>query len=77
MYRRSLTLTVLLVLGLAIPAHAYTIYLKDGSTLIAKEKYRVEEGKAIITLQNGTQTFIDASEIDVARTERTNMSPRK
>lgn len=72
MYRRSLTLTVLLVLGLAIPAHAYTIYLKDGSTLIAKEKYRVEEGKALIILQNGTQTFIDASEIDVDRTDRVN-----
>lgn len=72
MHRRSLTFIVLLVLGLAIPANAYTIYLKDGSTLIAKEKYRVEDGKALIILQNGTQTFIDASEIDVDRSDRVN-----
>jgi hypothetical protein len=74
MFRRFLTLAVLLVVGLAIPAHAYTIYLKDGSTLVAKEKYRIEDGKALIILQNGTQTFIDASEIDVDRTYRVNKS---
>lgn len=72
MHRRALTFILLLFLGLAIPASAYTIYLKDGSTLVAKEKYRVEEGKALIILQNGTQTFIDASEIDVDRTDRVN-----
>lgn len=57
---------------LAAPLAAYTIYLKDGSRLVAKEKYRVENGRAIITLQNGTQTFIAAAEIDVARTESAN-----
>lgn len=72
MHRRSLTIIVLLFLGLAVSANAYTIYLKDGSTLVAKEKYRVEEGKALIILQNGTQTFIDASEIDVDRTDQVN-----
>jgi len=71
---RRLKLLPILLLALATvgPLFAYTIYLKDGSTLIAREKFRVEEGKAIITLQNGTQTFIDASEIDVPRTERVN-----
>lgn len=62
----------LLVLLIAAPAAAYTIYLKDGSRLIAREKYTVEDGKAIIVLQSGTQTFIDASEIDVERTEAAN-----
>ena len=56
----------------ATPLGAYTIYLRDGSTLIAKEKYRVEDGKALIVLQNGTQTFIEATEIDVEKTERVN-----
>ncbi len=65
---------ILLALAVASPLHAYTIYLKDGSRLIAREKYRLEEDRAIITLQNGTQTFIDASEIDVERTERANRS---
>ena len=62
----------LVILALTAPLSAYTIYLKDGSTLIAKGKYRLEEGKAIIVLQNGTQTFIDATEIDIERTERVN-----
>jgi hypothetical protein len=62
----------LLALTLAVPLHAYTIYPKDGSRLIAREKYRVEQGRAIIILQNGTQTFIDASEIDTTRTEQAN-----
>lgn len=72
MYRPKTALICLLVLALAAPLSAYTIYLKDGSTLIAKEKHRVEDGKALIVLQNGTQTFIDASEIDIERTERVN-----
>lgn len=72
MYRRELSTLLLLALATVGPLFSYTIYLEDGSTVIAREKYRVEEGKAIIVLQNGTQTFIDASEIDVARTERAN-----
>ena len=58
---------------MAIPANAYTIYLKDGSRLIAKEKHLIEEGKAIIVLQNGTRTFIEASEIDIPRTKQANL----
>lgn len=72
MFRSRFALICLVILALTAPLSAYTIYLKDGSTLIAKEKYRVEDGKALIVLQNGTQTFIDASEIDVAKTERIN-----
>lgn len=72
MHRPTTTLIFLLTLIVVAPLSAYTIYLKDGSTLIAKEKHRVEDGKALIVLQNGTQTFIDASEIDIERTERVN-----
>lgn len=50
----------------------YVIYLKDGSTVVAREKYTVKDGRAIITLPNGTQTFVKASEIDVPRTDRVN-----
>jgi len=56
------------------PLAAYTIYLKDGSTLQAKGKYRIEGTKAYIVLPNGTQTFIKASEIDVKRTETANQA---
>lgn len=53
-------------------AAEYVIYLKDGSTVVARDKYTVKDGRAIITLPNGTQTFVKASEIDVPRTDRVN-----
>lgn len=72
--RRFLLPALLAALLLAGPLSAYTIYLKDGQTIIAKGKYRVEKGRAIITLPNGTQTFLNASEIDVRRTDEANRS---
>jgi hypothetical protein len=73
---RFLRLAVLALLGifLAAPllAGGYTIFLKDGSRLVAKEKYKVAGNRAIITLPNGTQTFVQASQIDVKRTEEAN-----
>ena len=62
----------LAALCLAAPVLAYTIYLKDGSQIIAREKYVVRDGKAILTLQNGTQVSYDAAQIDVPRTEAAN-----
>ena len=64
-------LLALLTLLTADPllAAGYTIVLKDGKTIVAKEKYRVENGRAIITLLNGTQAFVPASQIDTRRTE--------
>ncbi len=53
-------------------AAGYTIFLKDGSRLVAKEKYKIENGRAIITLPNGTQTFVAAAQVDVKRTEEYN-----
>lgn len=53
-------------------AASYVIYLKDGSTIVAREKYTVKDGRAIIVLPNGTQTFVKASEIDVPRTDKVN-----
>lgn len=72
---RLKTLSImLLACSLAMPAMAYTIYLKDGSRIVARDKYVVEGEKAIITLENGTQTFIAALEIDVTRTNEANKS---
>ena len=67
-------LFALLALLAAAPllASGYTIYLKDGSRLVAKEKYKVAGGRAIITLLNGTQTFVPAAQIDARRTEDAN-----
>lgn len=70
--RQRLLCLALLALCAAGPALAYTVYLKDGSKLIAREKYKVSNGMAIIVLQNGTTTSIRADEIDVARSEQGN-----
>jgi len=69
-----LAILALLGLFLAAPllAGGYTIYLKDGSRLVAKEKYKVVNGRAIITMLNGTQTFVPASQIDAKRTDEVN-----
>ncbi len=69
---RAALLAALLAAAVALPAAAYTIYLKDGSKLIAQEKYRVEGGTAYMTLLNGTQASLRAAEIDVSRTEEAN-----
>lgn len=67
----SLLVALLLAAG-AAELLAYTVYLKDGSRINAKEKYRIEGDRAIITLLNGTESFLPASEIDVARTAKAN-----
>jgi hypothetical protein len=74
MRRPRFLLFALLAFLAAAPllAAGYTIFLKDGSRLIAKQKYKVQNGRAIITLPNGTQTFVQASQIDVKRTEEYN-----
>ena len=73
--RRAPAVAALLaVLLWAGAASAYTIYLKDGSTVVAQDKYTLRDGRALITLPNGTHTFIPASQIDVARTEAANKS---
>jgi hypothetical protein len=57
----------------AAPGFAYTIYLKDGSQLIAKQKYTVRGDKAIITLPSGMETALPLVEVDVARTDKENV----
>lgn len=62
------------LLGAASPLLAYTIYLKDGSTLIAREKYKVQGTRAVFTLESGTETFLQLAQIDQAKTEAANKS---
>lgn len=75
-FRRPAVVAAALVAVLlaALPAAAYTIYLKDGTKIIAKQKYEVVDGRAYFTLQNGTRTFIAADELDVPRTEKANVA---
>lgn len=70
---RSLVLAVavFLVCGPAVHA-AYTIVLENGDQIEARSKYTIRDGRAFIVLPSGTETYIDADEIDVAATERAN-----
>lgn len=64
-----------LVLGswlFAHPLFAYVVYLKDGSRILAKEKYVVEGNRALITLPSGQTSSLPLSEIDLQRTEEAN-----
>jgi hypothetical protein len=74
--RTGARLAVLAWLGLlasaVFAASGYMVYLKDGHTIPAKEKYKVDKGKAIITLLNGTQTFLPLDQVDVAKTDEAN-----
>lgn len=70
-YPRFLAILLLLVTA-PLFAAGYAIYLKDGSRIIAKQKYKVDKGRAIIILLNGTETFVPLSQLDVKRTEDAN-----
>ncbi len=54
------------------PLLAYNVKLKDGSIIFARTKYEVKGKKAIITLQNGTVTSYDLSQIDIPGTDQYN-----
>lgn len=71
---RHAALALLLLSLTASAAAAYTVYLRDGSKIIASEPFTVDGDKAIIILQNGTRTSIAASEIDMERTRSANQS---
>ncbi len=62
----------LVALVVATPLFAYTIFLKDGSRIVAKEVHRIQGDRVIITLPNGTETFIALEEVDLAKTEEFN-----
>lgn len=73
-HRRAAVLAAALLLAFAATAAqaAYTIYLKDGSRLVAQKKYVIVGERAIFTAENGTRSFVAAAEIDVARTDEAN-----
>jgi hypothetical protein len=64
----------LFVLAAAIAAPSFAIYivvLKDGTQYKAKSKWTIQNGKAIVVLENGQSLAIDPSLIDAAKSEQT------
>lgn len=60
------------VLVLATAAEAYTLVLKDGSKVIARDEPRIENGRALFTMQNGAAGSLDATQIDIDKTVAAN-----
>lgn len=71
---RVLAVAALLVGVTVAPALGYMIVLKDGTRLESRGAPKVREGIAYFTLTSGTQTSLDADEIDFAATETYNAS---
>lgn len=72
---RSILQTLVLAAALILvagPALAFTVFLKDGASIVAKEEYRIEGDRIIITLPNGTETFLSLDEVDLERTDEFN-----
>lgn len=65
-------LLVLVLFSAAAAQASFTVYMKDGSTVQAKEPYTIEGDTAIIILENGTRAALPFSEIDVERTQKNN-----
>lgn len=65
-------LTAFALLLLSGPLAAYTIYFKDGRNLQIKGKPRIANGRAVVTLLNGTQASFDAKQIDEKKTQEMN-----
>lgn len=65
---------LIFALFLAAPLRAtgYTVVFTDGKAVVIKEKYKVQNGRAIFVQLNGTQTWVPANTIDVAKTEAAN-----
>jgi len=57
---------------LATPLFAYTIWLKDGTSILAKKIYRTEGDLIIITTPSGTETSYPLEKVDIERTREYN-----
>lgn len=68
--KKSLILAALLTF-VAVPSFArYIVVLKNGTSYLAKEKWTVVNGKAIVKLENGQSLQLDPALIDVAKSEQ-------
>ena len=73
MSRSQCCLLIAALMLVSTPAWGYIVFLKDGSQIQTKEKYRIEGDKAILILPSGTEASYDASEIDVKKTDEINV----
>lgn len=70
--KRAFIVCVLATLVATSAFAAYVVILRNGSRVIARDKYEVKGQMAVITLQNGTLTSIPMSQIDIPTTDKLN-----
>lgn len=68
--KKALTLSAFAMLFAAHAFATYIVVLKDGTRYVAKAKWTVVNGKAIVNLENGQSLQIDPSMIDVPKSEQ-------
>ncbi len=64
---------IAVLLLMASPAWGYIVFLKDGSQITTKDKYRVEGDRVLLTMPNGTEASYPVSEVDIEKTEKVNV----
>lgn len=69
--KRTVAVAALAVLMTANAFATYIVVLKNGQTYKAKAKWTMQNGKALVQLENGQSLAIDPSLIDVAKSEQT------
>jgi len=69
--KRTLAVAALAALMTANAFATYIVVLKNGQTYKAKAKWTMQNGKALVQLENGQSLAIDPSLIDVAKSEQT------
>ncbi len=70
LFRRIVTAFALF--AVAAPLWGYVVLLKDGTKIVTREKYRRDGDKVVLVLPSGTETFIEASEVDFEGTDQLN-----
>jgi hypothetical protein len=69
--KKALVVVALLVVASAAQA-AYVVVLKNGSRVVARERYQLKGSSVVVTLRNGTLTSIPLAHVDLEATEKLN-----
>src|SRR5512140_3854735 len=51
---------------------AYVVVLRNGSRLIARDRYQIKGSNVLVTLRNGTLTSLPLTQVDLAATDAMN-----
>jgi hypothetical protein len=70
--KRAIPLAIVALLVASVGLSYYTVILRNGKRIVAREKYKVKGANALITDQGGTLVAIPLSQVDVEATDKLN-----